>query len=486
MNSGKGEKCDLKEQIKRLINDNKPDKAGELLEEYELSCPDDVEIFSIRAVILILSGKLDEAENVLLKGYSVDPDNFDINYNLGYLYEQRQKYNLAVKYYLRAHYLCSDNKLKENIKSLVKRCKYNHEVGMLSRNSTIRKVLFIQSVPDIRTYKIAKVLRNRNIQVDIMYLLMHPSEVYKGLKLPYDNYIRLQEVNKIVDFINNSDYDILVSCNEPDFFSALLTVSNKPLIHDCHDMMSLRGNISNDQIVVEYLANSKSDGNIYVTELVKKIAENKFQIANKPVMILDNYILKEQLPDKFLSKLSEKDNEIHCVYEGGLTNIENHHRNIQDFFLKLAENKIHVHYYATFENRYYRALAEKSEYLHCEDTKGPLELITDMTKYDIGLAILNVTDRNKTFLDTTFPNKVWDYLAAGLPVLCSDLLSFRNFLAQHNVGAIIDFSGDLAEQVKRVLEISIQENYLAANKLCMDDYADDIIAFTEIVKQSKN
>lgn len=479
------EKSTIKEKVKILINENDLSKASELLQKYEISYSDDIEIFSIKAVILMLSGKLDEAESVLLEGSSVDPSNFDINYNLGYIYEQKQMFDLAVQYYTNAFYLCSDNELREKVKVLVRKCRYNNEVAELSKNSSIKKVLFIQSVPDIRTNKIAKVINKKNIQVDIMYFLMHPKDVYKGLDLPYTNYIRIRDVKKMINFINESDYDILMSCNEPDFFSALLTTTNKPMIHDCHDMMSLRGDITNEQITVEYLANSKSDGNIYVTELVKRIAENKFSIDNKPIMILDNYILREQLPGKFLDKLSERDKEIHCVYEGGLTHIENHHRNIQDFFLALAKNKIHVHYYATFENKHYRALAEKSEYLHCEETKEPSELITDMTKYDIGLTILNVTDRNKTFLDTTFPNKAWDYLAAGLPVLFSNLASFRYFLQHHDVGAIIDFNDDLVKQVSKVIEINIPKDYLVSNRLCMDDYADEIIAFMERVKQSK-
>ncbi len=485
MSNGNDEVANIKEHIKKLISENDLVSAGELLKKYEISNSDDIEVFSIKAVILMLSGKLDEAESVLLEGFSADPKNFDINYNLGYICEQKHMFDLAVKYFTNAFYLCSDNELSEKVKALVHKCRYDHEVAKLSKNSSIKKVLFIQSVPDIRTNKIAKVISKKNIQVDIMYFLMHPKDVYKGLDLPYNNYIRLQDVKKIIDFVNDSDYDILMSCNEPDYFSALLATSNKPMIHDCHDMMSLRGDITNEQIIVEYLANSKSDGNMYVTELVKRIAENKFRIDNKPIMILDNYILREQLPDKFLDKLSEKDKEIHCVYEGGLTHIENHHRNIQDFFLKLAKNKIHVHYYATFENKHYRALAKESEYLHCEDTKEPSELITDMTKYDIGLTILNVTDRNRTFLDTTFPNKAWDYLAAGLPVLFSNLASFRYFLQHHNVGAIIDFTDDLIKQINKVKEINIPKDYLISNRLCMDDFADDIIAFMERVKQSK-
>lgn len=41
----------------------------------------------------------------------------------------------------------------------------------------IKKILFIQSVPCIRTNKVAKALNNRGIQVDMLYLAAHPSIV---------------------------------------------------------------------------------------------------------------------------------------------------------------------------------------------------------------------------------------------------------------------------------------------------------------------
>jgi hypothetical protein len=348
----------------------------------------------------------------------------------------------------------------------------------------IKKILFVQSIPDIRTNKIAQILYDKEIETDIMYLAMHPRDVYKGLKVPYKNVYRIRDINETIHMINKSDYDIIFSCNEPDYLSALLSVTNKPVIHDCHDMMSLRGDISNEQVIIEYLANSNCHGNIYVTDLVKKIAEQKFSIRNKPVMLLDNYVLKSQFPQRFLEKLSKTDGEIHCVYEGGLTNFDGHHRNIQNIFMRLAENRIHVHYYTSFENDYYIKLDKKSAYLHCEGTKGPNELIEDMTKYDIGLAVLNVTERNKSFLDTTFPNKAWEYLAAGLPILFSDLTSFKEFLKKYCVGEVINLDSRLVDQVYRVKNLKIDDDFLMNNNLVMDNFANNLIEFLLKVKKA--
>ncbi len=348
----------------------------------------------------------------------------------------------------------------------------------------IQRVLFVQFIPDIRTNKIAKALHQRNIQTDLLYVKTHPADVYKGYSLPYTKIFRLRTIKEIVEFVNQSSYDLIISCNEPDMISAAIVSSNKPVIHDCHDMMSLRGDISNDQAVLEFIANKFASGNIYVTDLVRDIAIEKFGIKDKSTFVLDNYVLREQIPERFLPKLSESDGEIHCVYEGGLTNRSDHHRFIEPILLTLAMNNIHVHYYTPFKSEYYELLAKKSEYLHWEGTKEPNELIQEMTRYDAGLAVLNVTNRNQTFLDNTFPNKAWDYLAAGLPILFSDLTSFKRFLSKYHVGSILDLSGNIHKQVLDVMELGVSNNFLREHKLTMEDHCEPFIRYMEEIIDS--
>lgn len=480
----------IKAQIEQLINNNSLEEAELLIKQYKEIINNDAEVYSMEAIVYMLKGNIDKAKSTLLDGLNFDEENFDLNYNLAYICLMENKFTDSIRYYKLAQKNCMNKELVNEINETVTKIMKENNIAFDKNNKEdyeiieIKKILFIQSIPDIRTNKIAKILNLKGIQVDIMYLEMHPSQVYKELQLPYKNIFKIENINDTIKFINNSDYDILFSSNEPDYLTALLSITNKPIVHDCHDMMSLRGQIANEQIILEYLANTKCDGNIYVTELVKKVAKSRFGLNNKPIMVLDNYILKSQLPKKFLQKMSEMDGEIHCVYEGGLSNFDGHHRNIEDIFIKLAENRIHVHYYAPFENEHYRELSRKSKYLHFEGTKEPNELIEDMTKYDIGLVVLNVTERNKTFLDTTFPNKAWEYLAAGLPLLFSDLISFREFLNKYRVGEIINLESGLIDQVYRVKNLKLDGNFLINNNLTMDNFFVSLINFLAKVKEN--
>ncbi|KEI97155.1 capsular biosynthesis protein [Clostridium botulinum A2B7 92] len=349
----------------------------------------------------------------------------------------------------------------------------------------IKKILFVQDAQCIRTYKIAKVIESKGIQVDIAYLRSHPSIAYKGLKLPYTNIIRIKDLNSLVNFVNESDYDVIHSSNEPDYLTSFLTKCNKPIVHDCHDLMSLRGDISNDELIHEFIANKFSEGNIYVDYSVKNYAVEKFNLdKNKPVLVLNNYTLREQKPKTFFKKLSEIDGEVHCVYQGGLSNNPTNHRCIEDKFFKLAKEKIHVHFYTLSYDKHYEEIASKSDYIHWEGNREPYELIQEMTQYNIGLVIFNVNFRNKYFLSSAFPNKMIEYLNSGLPLLVEDLPTLKKFVQETGCGDVIDFNSDINIQMNKIKNIYLEENFLENNKFVMEEQANNIINFYNEVKKS--
>lgn len=376
------------------------------------------------------------------------------------------------------------NQVEVNLERLDANHANSTKTSNLSAVSDIKKVLFLQDIPCIRTNKIAKAIHEKGIQTDIIYLSAHPSQVYKDIHLPYTNIYQLTDAVEMIEFVNKSDYDLIYSSNEPDYLTVLFLACNKPIVHDTHDMMSLRANISVEQQVLEFIANVKCNGNIYIIPEIKDIAVSRFNLKNKPIFSLNNYIEKDFLPSRYLEKLSSKDGEIHCVFEGGLANFEGHHRYLEPIFLKLADNNIHIHLYCPINEEYVNHLIKKSKYIHYEGIMPPQELTTEMTKFDIGLAIFNLNEQNKSFLDTAFPNKIWDYLASGLPILFADLLSFRSFAERTGVGKVLDLQKDIHSHLEEIKNIRIEKDILIKNKWIMNEVADDIIDFLSEVKAS--
>lgn len=339
------------------------------------------------------------------------------------------------------------------------------------------KVLFVQVNPNIRIYKIAFALKAKGVWCDLAYLAV-PPEMKVGMKdMPFNKVISINNLMDFIQYVNESDYDVVYSENEPDYLTALMLQSNKKVIHDNADMMSLRADTLIGDLIYEYIANKKSDANVYVTEKIRDIAFEKYGLRGKKTLVLNNYVLKKEKPTHFLKKLSKEDGELHCVYEGSyITADPKDHRYYERMFMDIAERGIHVHFYA-IPGEYIEELSKKHEYIHYEGCLGHEELLGELTQYDIGLVFLNITKRNEAFLQTTFSNKIFEYLFAGLPVAVSDIASTKEFVRKYKVGEYLDFNGDVKAQLEEISRYSIPGDFLESNKLTMDDQADEIIRF---------
>lgn len=100
----------VKENIEVLINSNSLEEAKNIINEYEAVVPKDEEVYSFKAVIAMMEGDINKAENVLKEGVALYPTSFDLLYNLGCLYETNNKSDAAI-YYGRAFKYSKDEEL---------------------------------------------------------------------------------------------------------------------------------------------------------------------------------------------------------------------------------------------------------------------------------------------------------------------------------------------------------------------------------------
>jgi len=89
----------IRENIESLIKKDKLMEAKKLLSQYMGMVKDDPEAFSMQAVIAIQEGQLEDSEKVLQQGLLIFPDDFALQYNLGYVYETTGNYAKAFKLY---------------------------------------------------------------------------------------------------------------------------------------------------------------------------------------------------------------------------------------------------------------------------------------------------------------------------------------------------------------------------------------------------
>lgn len=88
-------KMKVKNTISELINKEQLLQAKDLINEYEKTIKNDMEIFSMKAVVYIIENRLDDAEEILREGLSVDSNYYDLLYNMAYLQQLKENYFLA-------------------------------------------------------------------------------------------------------------------------------------------------------------------------------------------------------------------------------------------------------------------------------------------------------------------------------------------------------------------------------------------------------
>lgn len=334
-------------------------------------------------------------------------------------------------------------------------------------------ILYVQDRHCQRTNKFASVVKkNENVKVFAAYTIAPPTQEWKV----YDGEFEFWSLEELFDFVKNSDFDVIHSSNEPDCFTTLLSKTGKPVIHDTHDMTSLNS-IDTDGLVHEFMANTFSNGVIHVTDGLSAVAHAKYKAPANRTLVIENYLLEEYLINEALPKLSAKDGEIHCVYEGTVVPGDTGYYNFEKYWLKVAENGIHIHFYSATDNAVCQALDRKSEYLHYEGSLPLNKLIFEMTQYDCGLCIFNDESSGSVPLNNASANKFCEYLAAGLPIAIYGVPRYRKFAEEYNVARYIKFDGDINSQFKEIRSLKVPKDFLVENNMIFDSYKEKILEF---------
>lgn len=102
-----------------------------------------------------------------------------------------------------------------------------------------------------------------------------------------------------------------------------------------------------------------------------------------------------------------------------------------------------------FESEYEKSAEELniSSRVHFLGTIDQSELINYTAAADIGLALIENISKSYYY---ALPNKLFEYIMADVPVLCSNLPQMKKIVEEYKVGAVVDIEkdGDLVTQLK--------------------------------------
>ncbi len=254
--------------------------------------------------------------------------------------------------------------------------------------------------------------------------------------------------------IDDFQPDLIHSHNLPDVLTVLalqLVGDDIPVVHDIHDLQSLRATPYRDgfpepvdPLDLECAAIEGASAVITVSPELVDVIDARYDLPQR-LLVLGNLALRR---DRVVDLPEHTDTGTPTmVYEGSLST-DGGHYDLRSIFETIAAAGIPVAIHPSRIVPEYIDLAAQCALIRCNDSLDPATLMRALPHYDLGWAGFNAT-LNAAHLDTVLPNKLYEYLGAGLPVVTMrDHLALSRFVEREEVGIVLDDIADIGPAVR--------------------------------------
>lgn len=320
------------------------------------------------------------------------------------------------------------------------------------------RVLFLQRQPCIKALKYAVGLRGAipGLTLGFAYQGRTLSALYGSGDELFDQWSRLpiEADAALAEVVEDFRPDIIHGHNLPD----VLTVAVQPLaggaavIHDVHDFQSLRKTPYEDgfpdppdPIAAERAAVEDSDALITVSDVLMEEIRSRYDVPARHT-VFPNYALARDLPslDSLAEPVSKGARALRVVYQGTIS-IGGGHYDLREIFESIVQAGAELHVFPGREpTPEYHRLADRYSSLTLHKTLPTTTLLATLPQFDVGLAAFN--DRlNDAHLATVLPNKGFEYVGCGLPILTLEHAALADWVRTVGVGVVAPGVEHLAE-----------------------------------------
>jgi glycosyltransferase involved in cell wall biosynthesis len=196
-------------------------------------------------------------------------------------------------------------------------------------------------------------------------------------------------------------------------------------------------------------------GQIFTSPVQASCAQELYGPFACPVLALHNGPVEEMLRRSTeVAKLSAADGRIHVVYAGAIAGVSGTSRDVRPLIeALLGEDDLVVHVIGAASKKvpdWVRAHGRAGK-LVVDPTVSSRDLVGSLSRFDAGLVYYH--DAFPRIRDTTRPNKVYEYLAAGLPVVANRGRAVGEYLAARRAGVLFDRVEEVPAAVRRAVEL---------------------------------
>jgi glycosyltransferase involved in cell wall biosynthesis len=315
------------------------------------------------------------------------------------------------------------------------------------------RVLFLQQQPCVRALKYAVALRTArpDIRLAFAYRGVTLSGLYGNGDELFDRWYRLRDglERDLRNAVDEFRPDLIHSHNLPDALTVLVLDvigGSIPVVHDVHDLQSLRRTPYEDGfpeprevIALEKRAVEESAALVTVSEELLTEIGVRHRLPAR-VLTFPNYALRRDLPRELPPPDRPRNGALRLVYQGTLAMNDGHY-DLRDLFATITAANVKLDVYPNRPVPDYRGLG-----LDIRRKLPPARLLAALPAYDLGWAGFN-TALNAAHLDTALPNKVYEYIGCGLPVLALRHKALARVVDTHGVGVVLDGLDNLAERL---------------------------------------
>ncbi len=330
------------------------------------------------------------------------------------------------------------------------------------------RILFLQRQPCIRSLKYAVGLRCAAPGVQLAFACEGAtlSQFYGEGDELFDRWFRLDGDTRsdLLRAIEGFRPDVIHSHNLPDDLTVLATElasGRVPVIHDVHDLRSLRVTPYEDglperdvdHVATERRAIEGADALITVSdELLGEIEARHPTRCFEPSSPTSpcDATCPSELPLPGRTRRARP----RLVYEGTLS-VNGGHYDLRDIFARLLETGAQLDVHAARDLDDYAALAARHPRMRYHSPLPPAALLQRLPGYDWGWAGFNGA-LNGAHLDTVLPNKGYEYIGCGLPVLTLRHSALTRMLEEAGVGISLERPEELMERLADVDYLSLR------------------------------